>query len=449
MAVLARPRLTSRPRGLRPRLRAGRTAASAARSPTTATLLALGLGRRSTARERLPALQRGVAVADGIDPQAQEHQRIVEVLPPREAGTAAPRAGLDQALVGHEDLPSQLAITPREADRRTDRAHARVDGAIEVLARTGGQLAPHQGREQGRMQHAVDDRVVGLLHVAIERAQQPEQQPLGRQRVAVAGRARGLEQRGLGRSGLAELAQVGSEHVLEQARLEQQLEAAPRRATAQQLVDLFEHSGLAALDDVRRDLEQRGPGLRLEVEVEPRGELHRTDHPHRILAEAQPGIADGADHPRVEVGHAVDEVDDLLGLDVEEQAVDGEVAPARVVFDAAPLVVGGDQRIVFALLRRGAKRAGLDDLRAEEHVGELEAAADDPAVAEQTADRLGRGARRDVEVLGAPPQVEVSDAAADEIGLVAGLQQPADDLERVGVDGVHEHRTRSARRGRP
>ena len=96
-----------------------------------------------------------------------------------------------------------------------------------------------------------------------------------------------------------------------------------------------------------------------------------------------------------------------LGLDVVEEAVDREVAPARVLLGRAEDVVAADQQVaalglaavavlVLDLARVGAERGGLDDLRAEEDVGEPEAAADDAAVAEQAPDlvRASRWWRR-------------------------------------------------------
>ena len=97
----------------------------------------------------------------------------------------------------------------------------------------------------------------------------------------------------------------------------------------------------------------------------------------------------------VEVVKAVNEIDDRVGRDVVKQPVDREVAAERVVLDAAPLVVVGDQTVFIdaAVRRRGPEGARLDDLRAEEHVRELEAAPDDSRIAEGLADRLRRRAR--------------------------------------------------------
>ena len=141
-----------------------------------------------------------------------------------------------------------------------------------------------------------------------------------------------------------------------------------------------------------------------------------------------------------------DVVDDLLALEVVEQPVDREVAPARVLLGRAEDVVAADQQVaalglgavaaaflVLHLARVGAERGRLDDLRAEEDVREAEAAADDAAVPEQAPDVVGRRAGGDVEVLGLAAEQQVADAAADQVGGVIVAAQALDDFGGVGV----------------
>ena len=196
---------------------------------------------------------------------------------------------------------------------------------------------------------------------------------------------------------------------LEQLGLEQQLHRALGRARAQQPVELLRHARLRALRDLRAVLHHAPVGLGLDGQIAARRELHRAQDADRILAEADVGIADGADDARLEIGHAVDVVDDLPGLEVVEQAVDREVAPAGVLLGRAEDVVAADQQVAalglgalaaaflfLDLARVGAERGRLDDLRSEEDVREAEAAADDAAVAEQAPDvvRASRWWRR-------------------------------------------------------
>ena len=112
--------------------------------------------------------------------------------------------------------------------------------------------------------------------------------------------------------------------------------------------------------------------------------------------------------PFLEIGETVDEVDDPAGARVEEERIDGEVAARRILGGGAESVVIGDEERLIALLlrrRRLSESCRLDDVlgavgAAEDHVGQLESAPDDPAVAEEAADLARAGARRDVEIFG-------------------------------------------------
>ena len=120
--------------------------------------------------------------------------------------------------------------------------------------------------------------------------------------------------------------------------------------------------------------------------------------------EAHIGIANGAHQASVEIDQAIDVIDDFFFFDIVEQAVDGEVATARVLIFFAEHVVAADQQIVagvfFFFARVGAEGRGLDDLVAEEHVGEPKSSTDDAAIAKDVADLVGRRAGGDVEILG-------------------------------------------------
>jgi hypothetical protein len=210
-------------------------------------------------------------------------------------------------------------------------------------------------------------------------------------------------------------------------------------AAAQEPVQLLEDAWLGALGDLAAVPDQRRERDRLDGEVEPRGELHRAQHAHRVLAEPDVRVADGANQAALEVGHAGDVVDHALGLDVVEQAVDGEVAPAGVLGVAAEDVVPADQELVVVrrvvtLARVGAEGRRLDDLRPEEDVSQPEPASDDAAIAEQLPDFFWSCARRDVEVLRRPVEQQIADASADEVGLEPVSREAPDHLVCIRVD---------------
>ena len=219
------------------------------------------------------------------------------------------------------------------------------------------------------------------------------------------------------------------------AGLDQQLERPPGRSAAHQPVDLLEQPGRRALADLAAPAQERIPRPALEAEVEARGELDRAQDPHRILLEPDVRIADRADQLGIEIGQPTDVVDDLLALDVVEQPVDREVAAARVLGLGAEHVVAADQQIVIVLVARvGAERRGLDDLGAEEHVGEAKSPPDDPAIAKRRLDLVGRRAGRDIEVLRRFRDEQIANTAADQICLVACSGELADHAIGVRVD---------------
>ena len=88
----------------------------------------------------------------------------------------------------------------------------------------------------------------------------------------------------------------------------------------------------------------------------------------------------------------------------------------------------------FLRCHLAAEGRDLDRLRPEPHVRQAEAPADDPAVLEERLDLVGMRRRADVEVLRAPAEQQVADAAADEIRDVAVLMEAIEDFERVGID---------------
>jgi hypothetical protein len=142
-------------------------------------------------------------------------------------------------------------------------------------------------------------------------------------------------------------------------------------------------------------------------------------------------------------------VDHGLVVDVVEQLVDREVATQRIVLGRAEDVVVADQQIVAGLARvarlvrlERAEGRDLDDLAVVEvDVGQPEPPADDPAVAEEALD-LPRGRRRpDVEVLRAPVEQQIANAAADQVGGVIEAGQPPDDLDRLRIQVLDRDRS--------
>ncbi len=180
--------------------------------------------------------------------------------------------------------------------------------------------------------------------------------------------------------------------------------------------------------------------LALDAEAQAPGELAGAQHPHRVLAEAQVRIADRPHQPAPEVDDAVDVVDHREVGDVVEQGVDGEVAAEGVLARRAVGVVAGDQQVArlgLLLARLGVAAEGRDLDRAalvEVDVDQPEAPADDARVREQAPDLVRPRVGADVEVLRRAAEHQVAHAAAHQVGLVAGVVQPVEDLQGVAVD---------------
>src|SRR6185503_6820369 len=135
---------------------------------------------------------------------------------------------------------------------------------------------------------------------------------------------------------------------------------------------------------------------------------------------------DHAQQALLEIGKAAVEVDDLFAGGVEIKRVDGEVAAARVFFLGAEHVVA-QHAAVLVLFRGGrvgaAERGHLYGVRAEHHVHQAKAPADDQRAPEKRADLLRARVGGDVEVLRRDAQEQVAHRSAHHVGGKARLAQ--------------------------
>ena len=170
---------------------------------------------------------------------------------------------------------------------------------------------------------------------------------------------------------------------------------------------------------------QRLPGGGVDFELEDGGETDCAQHPQAILAETARCVADGAQEAEVEVRATADEVDYLLCEWVVEHAVDGEVA-------ALGILAGSGKRDGFgvAAIDVGAVGAEGGDFELPavlEDADDAEMRAHGDGAREEALDFLRAGAGGDVVVLGLDAAQHVADAAAGEIGDVAGIAETAND----------------------
>src|SRR5206468_8934316 len=129
--------------------------------------------------------------------------------------------------------------------------------------------------------------------------------------------------------------------------LVEHLEGATRGALAEDLVELLEDPRGAALDDLPAQEADGLHGVRVDREVEARGEGDRPEHAHRVLAQAYSRIADRADRTPVEVLEPSDVIDHRERGDVVEEGINGEVPAERVLLRGAGGIVAADERVHF------------------------------------------------------------------------------------------------------
>ena len=227
------------------------------------------------------------------------------------------------------------------------------------------------------------------------------------------------------------------------ARRQQQLEGAHARAAAHQAVELFEHPRCRALVDLFSVADEGPLRLVFDAKAEARCELDGPQHAYGVFAKAHVRVANRANQMRLDVRQTAHVIDDGLLLDVVEQAVHREVSAVGVFLFGAEDVVPSDEQ--FAVVgcvgaRVGSKRRRLDDLVAEEHVGQTKPATDDSAVAEQLLDFARRRTGGHVEIFGLPTQKKVADAAAYQVRLVPVTGEAPNYLVSVRVDQVERNR---------
>ena len=166
------------------------------------------------------------------------------------------------------------------------------------------------------------------------------------------------------------------------------------------------------------------------LEPERGDEARRPQHAQGIVNERHLGLERSAKAARDEVAGAVERVDELRLRKPERHRVDREVAPRQVGFD----VVGV---LDLGLAALGAVHVGSEGRDLDP--GAVLLAADGPEalplephavgpVTHEPLDLVGPGVGGEVDVLVGEVEQGVPDAAADEVGLVAGRDEPPGQL---------------------
>jgi hypothetical protein len=155
-----------------------------------------------------------------------------------------------------------------------------------------------------------------------------------------------------------------------------------------------------------------------------------------VLSKAFGGRTDGAKQFCAQIFFAADPVVQLSGDGVEEQAVDGEIAPAGVGLGVAEGDVLGMAAILVIGL--GAEGGHLEFMAGFEDNDDAEFAAHGNGARKKGFNLGGQGGGRDVVILGFAAEKAVADAAADPVRGVAGRLKSADDAGgEAGQGRVH------------
>ena len=117
----------------------------------------------------------------------------------------------------------------------------------------------------------------------------------------------------------------------QQARLVKQAKSTRGMALSQHAREFVAHTLAGNLTDLWRELLDRSERFGLDSVLETRGKTHRAQHAQLVFHKAGFGITNGANDPGFEIVLASDEVEDLVLLGIEQQAVDGEVTALHVL----------------------------------------------------------------------------------------------------------------------
>ncbi len=181
---------------------------------------------------------------------------------------------------------------------------------------------------------------------------------------------------------------------------------------------------------VERDRPAQGSRVLVELEVESRGELHRTQHAQAVLGER--GRIDGAKAAPGEVGAAVERVDVPVIERIPGDRIHREIATARGFGDRH----GGIASHVEAAVPAAGLRfpAGQRDVNLS-YLVDLKALADRLHAAESFEKRAeGTGCKAedlDVDVLGVPAEQSVAHPPANDKRTTPGLIDRPGNLKRA------------------
>ena len=144
-----------------------------------------------------------------------------------------------------------------------------------------------------------------------------------------------------------------------------------------------------------------------------RGEAHSAQQAQMVFLKAAHGIADRADQARVDVGAAANVVEDLVGLRIEQQRVDGEVA-AQHVLTRIGFEVNTCRMAAVQIVEIAAKGGDLHLIVIQTDEHDTEMRADLIGVRKNSQQFFGQRRGGNVVVFGSPAEQKIANTAAGE-----------------------------------
>src|SRR5271170_5822636 len=122
------------------------------------------------------------------------------------------------------------------------------------------------------------------------------------------------------------------QHLRQQAQLIEQFESAASSALGENFGELVVQAFRGNHENFGSEPPNGCGSLGLDREMETRREAYSANEAQLVFFEAALGIANGANNSRAQIGPAVNVVENFVRARIEQQTIDGEIAPQYVFF---------------------------------------------------------------------------------------------------------------------
>ncbi len=235
------------------------------------------------------------------------------------------------------------------------------------------------------------------------------------------------------------------QHLAQQPAGVEQFERTADVAFSEHLSKLVPNALPADLPNQRGEALNCGKGSWLDHILKARCETHRAQHPQLVFLKAAFRIANGADHPGLQVVTAADKIQHAIAVErVHQQAVDGEVTALHVLpgilgiphlvrmapIRVSAVVAEGRHFNIVRVLGRSCRNRNIF-WRGHQHNPELRP--DGVRFGKNAHHLRGSGVGRDIVIRGNQAEQHVANTASGKVGLEAAQAQFANDGGGMGA----------------